>query len=77
MFADSGSQICSGCPHNALEITRNDGLADAVEQIAGASGTGAAIDAAMLPIPLAARRIFEDMGRVGIHRADFRIAVLD
>jgi hypothetical protein len=32
LFADSGSQICSGCPHNALEITRNDGLADAILQ---------------------------------------------
>jgi thiamine-monophosphate kinase len=41
----------------------SDGLADAVEQIASASGTGAAIDAATLPIPPAARRLFEDMGR--------------
>src|SRR5581483_8839927 len=28
LFADSRSQICSDCPRNALEITRNDGLAD-------------------------------------------------
>ncbi len=34
----------------------SDGLADAVRQIAEASGTGAAIDAAALPIPSAARQ---------------------
>ncbi|MEO6237229.1 MAG: thiamine-phosphate kinase [Vicinamibacterales bacterium] len=34
----------------------SDGLADAVRQIAEASGTGAAIDAAGLPIPSAARQ---------------------
>ena len=38
LFADSGSQICSGCPHNALEITRNDGLADALLQGQRAAG---------------------------------------
>jgi hypothetical protein len=32
LFADSGSQICSGCPHNAFEITRNDGVANAILQ---------------------------------------------
>jgi signal transduction histidine kinase len=32
LFADSRSQICSDCPHNAFEITRNDGIADAVLQ---------------------------------------------
>jgi thiamine-monophosphate kinase len=41
----------------------SDGLANAVEQIAGASGTGAAIDAETLPIPAAARRFFEQMDR--------------
>jgi thiamine-monophosphate kinase len=41
----------------------SDGLADAVDQIAGASGTGAAIDAETLPIPAAARRFFHDLGR--------------
>jgi thiamine-monophosphate kinase len=41
----------------------SDGLADAVEQIACASGTGAAIDAESLPIPAAVRRLFEDLGR--------------
>lgn len=32
LFADSGSQICSDCPSNALEITRNDTVADALIQ---------------------------------------------
>jgi signal transduction histidine kinase len=32
LFADSRSQICSGCPDNALEITRNDSVADALLQ---------------------------------------------
>jgi thiamine-monophosphate kinase len=36
----------------------SDGLADAVAQLAGASGTGARIDAAALPIPQAASRWF-------------------
>ena len=40
----------------------SDGLADAVRQIAAASGTGATIDAAALPIPAAAREWF---GRAG------------
>jgi thiamine-monophosphate kinase len=41
----------------------SDGLADAVEQMAGASSTGAAIDAGALPIPDAARRLFDELGR--------------
>jgi thiamine-monophosphate kinase len=40
----------------------SDGLADAVRQIATASGTGAAIDAAALPIPAAARGWFRRAG---------------
>jgi signal transduction histidine kinase len=32
LFADSQSQICSDCPRNALEITRNDGLANGILQ---------------------------------------------
>jgi signal transduction histidine kinase len=32
LFADSRSQICSGCPENAFEITRNDGLAEGILQ---------------------------------------------
>ena len=36
----------------------SDGLADGVRQIAAASGTGAAIDAAAVPIPAAAREWF-------------------
>jgi signal transduction histidine kinase len=32
LFADSRSQICSDCPDNALEITRNDGLANGILQ---------------------------------------------
>jgi thiamine-monophosphate kinase len=41
----------------------SDGLADAVTAIAHASGTGAIIDAAALPIPDAARRWFTGQGR--------------
>lgn len=40
----------------------SDGLADAVRQIAGASGTGAAVDAAALPVPDAARAWFTATG---------------
>jgi signal transduction histidine kinase len=32
LFADARSQICSDCPHNAFEITRNDGVADGILQ---------------------------------------------
>jgi len=32
LFADSRSQICSDCPHNAFEVTRNDGLANGLLQ---------------------------------------------
>lgn len=41
----------------------SDGLADAVRQIAAASGTGAVIDAAALPIPGAAREWFRRGGQ--------------
>jgi thiamine-monophosphate kinase len=41
----------------------SDGLADAVSQLAQASGTGALIDAAALPVPAAARRWFESQGQ--------------
>jgi thiamine-monophosphate kinase len=40
----------------------SDGLADAVRQIAAASGTGATIEAAALPIPAAAREWFARAG---------------
>jgi thiamine-monophosphate kinase len=40
----------------------SDGLADAVSQIAAASGTGARIDAALLPIPGSASRWFVSQG---------------
>jgi thiamine-monophosphate kinase len=40
----------------------SDGLADAVSQLAQASGTGAVIDAGALPIPAAVRRWFESQG---------------
>jgi signal transduction histidine kinase len=32
LFADSHSQICSDCPHNAFELTRDDGLANGILQ---------------------------------------------
>jgi thiamine-monophosphate kinase len=40
----------------------SDGLADAVRQIAGASGTGAEVDAGLLPVPDAARAWFAGTG---------------
>ena len=40
----------------------SDGLADAVRQIAGASGLGATIDGGALPIPAAAREWFRQSG---------------
>jgi thiamine-monophosphate kinase len=40
----------------------SDGLADAVRQVAAASGTGARVDAAALPIPDAARQWFARAG---------------
>jgi thiamine-monophosphate kinase len=41
----------------------SDGLADAVSQLAAASGTGARIDAARLPIPESASRWFASQGQ--------------
>jgi signal transduction histidine kinase len=32
LFADSHSQLCSDCPHNDLEITRSNGLAEGILQ---------------------------------------------
>jgi signal transduction histidine kinase len=32
LFADSRSQICSDCPHNAFELTRNDSVANGLLQ---------------------------------------------
>ena len=43
-------------------IDLSDGLADAVQQLAEASGAGAVIDAGALPIDAAARRWFEEQG---------------
>ena len=40
----------------------SDGLADAVRQLAAASGTGATVDASALPIPAAAREWFRRAG---------------
>jgi thiamine-monophosphate kinase len=47
----------------------SDGLADGVRQLAQASGTGAVIDAAALPIPAAARRWFESQGHDPVRAA--------
>lgn len=50
-------------------VDLSDGLADAVRQLAGASGTGAAIDATTLPIDPAARRWFERHGTPAVDAA--------
>jgi thiamine-monophosphate kinase len=47
----------------------SDGLADAVSQLAQASGTGAVVDAAALPVPGAARRWFESQGHDPVRAA--------
>ena len=47
----------------------SDGLADAVRRIAEASGVGATIDAARLPLDPAARRWFERQGVNPVHEA--------
>jgi thiamine-monophosphate kinase len=47
----------------------SDGLADAVRQIAEASGTGAKIEADRLPIHLGAREIFSGAGEDAVQRA--------
>lgn len=47
----------------------SDGLADAVRQVAEASGAGAEIDAAALPIDAGARRWFADRGDDPVRRA--------
>lgn len=52
-----GTRAASAC------MDLSDGLADAVAQVALASGTGAAIDAALLPIPDAAARWFAAQGQ--------------
>ncbi len=43
-------------------IDLSDGLADGIARIAEASGTGAVIDASAIPVPVAARRWFEQAG---------------
>jgi thiamine-monophosphate kinase len=47
----------------------SDGLAEAVRQIAEASGVGATIDAAAVPLDEAARRWFERRGADAVHQA--------
>ncbi|MGH9308238.1 MAG: thiamine-phosphate kinase [Vicinamibacterales bacterium] len=47
----------------------SDGLADAVRQIAQASGTGASIDSSLLPIPATASKWFEAAEQDPIHAA--------
>ena len=47
----------------------SDGLADAVSQLAQASGTGAVIDAEALPVPAAARRWFDRQGHDPVRAA--------
>jgi thiamine-monophosphate kinase len=50
------NRVASAC------MDLSDGLADAVRQIAEASGTGATIDASLLPVDPAARHWFESQG---------------
>jgi hypothetical protein len=52
LFADSRSQICSDCPHNALEITRNDSVANGILQ--GQRTVGVVLS--VLTVALLARR---------------------
>jgi thiamine-monophosphate kinase len=52
----AGQRAASAC------MDLSDGLADAARQIAQASGTGACLDAALLPVHPAARRWFEARG---------------
>jgi thiamine-monophosphate kinase len=47
----------------------SDGLADAVRQVAGASGTGATIETAAVPVEPGARRWFESRGEDAVERA--------
>ena len=47
----------------------SDGLADAVRQVASASGAGARVDAGALPVPEAACRIFREHGREPLRAA--------
>jgi thiamine-monophosphate kinase len=51
------NRVASAC------MDSSDGLADAVRQVCHASGTGARIDAELLPIPAGAISIFEDYGK--------------
>ena len=53
-------------------IDVSDGLADAVRQLADASGVGARIDAATLPHPPGARRWFEARGDDPVLAAHWR-----
>jgi thiamine-monophosphate kinase len=47
----------------------SDGLADAIRQVAAASGTGAVIDAARVPVSEGARRWFEEHGSDAVEAA--------
>jgi signal transduction histidine kinase len=52
LFSDSGAVLCSGCPGNVFEISRNDGLANGILQ--GQRAGGALL--AWLTVALLARR---------------------
>jgi thiamine-monophosphate kinase len=56
-----GTRAASAC------MDLSDGLGDAVSQMAQASGTGAVIDAALLPIPDCASRWFRSQGTDPVH----------
>ena len=51
------NRVASSC------VDLSDGLADGVRQLAAASGVGITLDAALLPVPPAARAVFERAGR--------------
>jgi thiamine-monophosphate kinase len=57
------NRVASAC------IDLSDGCADAVRQVAEASGTGARIDAVLLPVPERAAAVFRDAGEDPIEAA--------
>jgi hypothetical protein len=55
LFADSHSQICSQCPHNAFEIARNDSVANGILQGQRTVGVVLSLLTVALHTPLTSR----------------------